>query len=313
MAELSIKKSLLAGLLLLVPALLPAQLPADLEQGFARAVAAYESGDMPAAEKIYRGLIKDYPKLPELYNNLAASLVAQGKSQQAIKVLQSGLRSHSGFASLYDNLLDVNASLSRQHYMQALVPVKQVSLRLQSTSLTDLGELYYASQPPLQIAASQPEPTPRVAVKTPVQKPVTTVAKPTPTVTTKLAQTESLADDVPPVMDMESQVKAALLSWAEAWSRQDVKTYVNAYVKDYRPDSNISHAAWVKQRQQRLKRPKWIKIKLDKMEFFILESGRVAVQLQQSYQSNTYRDVGRKEMLLRLQDGQWKIEKEHSQ
>jgi len=69
-AELSIKKSILAGLLLLVPALLQAQLPAALEQGFARALAAYESGDMAGAEKMYRGLIKDYPKLPELYNNL---------------------------------------------------------------------------------------------------------------------------------------------------------------------------------------------------------------------------------------------------
>jgi len=194
--------------------------------------------------------------------------------------------------------------------MQALVPVKQVSLRLKSMALSDLGELYYAPQPPVQIASSQ-KPTP-AAVKAPAQKPLTSVAKQTPTVAPKLAQTESLADDVPPVMDMEAQVKTALLSWAVAWSRQDVKAYVNAYVKDYRPDSNISHAAWVKQRQQRLKRPKWIKIKLDKMEFFIIESGKVAVQLQQSYQSNTYRDVGRKEMLLRLQDGRWKIEKEHN-
>lgn len=307
MAELSIKNSILAGLLLLIPSLLQAQLPVELEQGFARAASAYEAGDMPGAEKIYRQLLKDYPKLPELYNNLAASLIAQGKSKQAIKVLQAGLRSHSGFASLYDNLLDVNASISRQHYMQALVPVKQDNPRLRAMPLSDLGEIYYARQPPVQIATAP-------VAKGPVLKPKTSsVKEPEPAATT-LAQAEGelLVDDVPPVMDMESQVKAALLSWADAWSHQDVKAYINAYVKDYRPDENTSHAAWLKQRQQRLTRPKWIKIKLEKMEFFILESGKVAVQLQQSYQSNSYRDTGRKELLLQLQDGNWKIEKEHA-
>lgn len=309
--EFPIKKTILAGLVLLLPSLLFAQLPAALEQRFARALAAYERGDMAGSEKLYRGLIKDYPKLPELYNNLAASLVAQGKSEQAIKVLQSGLRSHSAYASLYENLLNVNASMSREHYMQALVPVKQEKPRLKAQALTDLGQLYYAPPAPLQVAIKK-SPTP-VTVKQPATKPVKAAVVPAPT-EIKLAQTntDNLVADVPPIMDMESQVRASLLAWAKAWSQQNTKTYVNAYVRDYRPNNNISHKSWVKQRQQRLKRPKWIKVKLDDMQFFVLENGDVAVRLRQDYRSNSYRDIGRKELLLQRQDGRWKIKQENS-
>jgi len=296
----------------MVPLLVQAQLPAALEQRFAKAVAAYDAGDMPGSEKLYRELIKDYPKLPELYNNLAASLVAQGKSEQAIKVLQSGLRSHSGFASLYDNLLNVNASMSRQHYMQALVPVKQTTPSLKGIALTDLSVVYYAQQPAPQVASNN---TPKVSVaEKVVNKQLTASVEKIVIETPKLAQankTEVVAD-VPPIMDLESQVRSTLLLWAEAWSRQDAQAYVNAYVKGYRPNNTISHKGWVKQREQRLKRPKWIKVKLENMQFFILERGKVAVQLQQSYRSNSYHDVGRKELLLELQDGQWKIQQENS-
>lgn len=310
-AESSIKKAILAGLLLL-PTLLFAQLPTALEQRFAEAAAAYDRGDMAGSEKLYRGLIRDYPKLPELYNNLAASLVAQGQSEQAIKVLQIGLRSHSAYASLYDNLLNVNASMSRQHYMQALVPVKEEGPSIKGMALTNLGELYYAQKPRVQLAARKV--TPPTPVKKPENKPLTARVVKTATASVKLAQatTDKLVDDVPPIMALESQVRAALLAWAEAWSRQDVKAYTGAYVKGYRPGNNLSHRSWLKQRAQRLKRPKWIKIKLDKMHLLVREDGRVGVQLQQSYRSNSYRDVGRKELLLRIQDGQWKIEKENS-
>lgn len=322
-AEFSIKKSILVGLLMVLPLWAQAQLPAALEQGFASARAAYERGDAARSERLYRALLKDYPKLPELYNNLAITLIAQGKSQQAIDVLQSGLRSHDGFASLYDNLLNVNASISRQQYMQALVPLQNEKPKLKEVALTDLGEVYYAQPAPLQVAMVEKTPpakaTPKVQTtvkpKAPTPAPVQIKPEveklaeaPRPTV----APAEPLADNVPPLMGLEVQLKSVLQAWAEAWSRKDLQAYVNGYVKGYRPDQTMSHAHWLKQREQRLRRPKWIKVQLDEMAFFELDKDRVAVQLRQSYQSNRYQDVGRKELLLQRQDGQWKILQERS-
>ena len=320
-AEFSIKKSILTGLLLILPLWVQAQLPSALEKRFASAQAAYEDGDVARSEGLYRALLKDYPKLPELYNNLAVTLVAQGKSQQAIDVLQSGLRSHDGFASLYDNLLNVNASISRQQYMQALVPLKNEKPRLKPVALTDLGAVYYA--PPVQLAVvEQPSPVPaapkpvavveaKASAATPVaNKPV--LEKVVEAARPVVEPAVPMADNVPPLMGLEVELKSILLAWAEAWSRKDLQAYVNGYGKGYRPDENTTHAAWLKQREQRLRRPKWIKVRLDEMEFFVLEKDKVAVQLRQSYQSNSYRDIGRKEMVLELQDGQWKIVQERA-
>jgi tetratricopeptide (TPR) repeat protein len=305
----------------------------DLTSRYEQARQLYQQGQLKQAESLYRDLLDEYPKLPELYNNLAVVLVADGRLEEAKDVLQDGLRSQSVFASMYDNLLNINSSLSRQLYLQALLPVDEIEPGVKDLdSLSEFAQLYYPTNESIgQTKVSEGVQNKRAgdsvilsAIKDqeskaePVKTVITQIKPDSKTANvarlTQLAQSGDapLMDHVPPIMNLEHEISTALNHWVDAWSAKDSQAYINSYVENYRPDKNTTHTAWVKQRQSRLARPKWIKVSIDKVQYFILDANRVAVQLRQRYRSDTYNDVTQKELVLIRVDGSWKIEQENS-
>ena len=65
------------------------------------------AGDTTTPERLLRLLIERTPKLPEIHNNLGAVLLREGKSQEALGVLQRAMAKFPDFVPLY-----VNASLA---------------------------------------------------------------------------------------------------------------------------------------------------------------------------------------------------------
>ncbi|MBD3670246.1 MAG: tetratricopeptide repeat protein [Gammaproteobacteria bacterium] len=358
----------------------------ELKSRFDKALSLSDDGETAEAVSLYRQLIEDYPKAPELYNNLAILLVKQNQPEQAVKVLEQGLRSHPGYAALYDNLIELNLNLSRQNYMKALVPIREQGAELASQrSTSDLAELYYdrnqadklaqaeAALEKASRALNQAEARARDAVQSRERAEANVKAEREARANAedrarqesearaeaetrlrieldarRLAQDEareaSLAreqaeaqlrelnqqisrakaqieqlklaknetgtvDEVPPVMNLEDKARAAINAWAEAWMGQDVQGYVDAYVDGYAPPGK-SHRQWVDDRKVRLTRPAYIRIDLSEFEFFIIDSTHIAVQFKQKYSRKNYSDREHKEVLLVLEDGRWKIEKE---
>ncbi len=104
---------------------------------------------------------------------------------------------------------------------------------------------------------------------------------------------------------------AAVQTWADAWSNQDVDGYINSYVPNYSPDG-LSNSAWQAQRNQRLTKPTYIKVTLANLSATQLNANTAIVTFNQRYESNTYQDMTNKEItLVRIQNS-WKISSERS-
>jgi hypothetical protein len=114
-----------------------------------------------------------------------------------------------------------------------------------------------------------------------------------------------------PKMTAEADITEAVSIWAKAWSAQDVDQYTSIYSADYKGDAS-SHAAWVKSRATRLKRPKWIRVDIGPLSFNHLDAAHVEVTFWQVYRASNYQDETQKSLQLRLDGDQWRITQEVS-
>jgi Flp pilus assembly protein TadD len=76
----------LALFALFLSALAPAQSarPVDPQEILKQAFAAHQSGDMPAAIRLYREFLKDHPDVAEIRSNLGVALARDGQYTAAI-------------------------------------------------------------------------------------------------------------------------------------------------------------------------------------------------------------------------------------
>jgi len=95
------------------------QNPRDPQMRFLRAVILGEQGKAADAEAALTQLTRDYPELPEPYNNLAAIHAAQGQYDKARDALETALRLNPNYATAHENLGDVYARLAAQQYARA--------------------------------------------------------------------------------------------------------------------------------------------------------------------------------------------------
>ena len=111
--------------------------------------------------------------------------------------------------------------------------------------------------------------------------------------------------------DLEA-IDPFLRSWAKAWGRKDVKSYLTHYSKIFQPPGGISLTFWRKQRRQRLLKPAFIEIEIRNVQKKITDTSRVQVTFNQMYRSNTYSDRVFKILDLQWGNKGWKILKETS-
>jgi Flp pilus assembly protein TadD len=94
--------------------------PRDPQMRFLRGVIQSESGRTSDAIATYTDLVREYPELPEPYNNLAVLYAAQSEFERAREALQMAIRANPGYATAHANLGDVYVQLARQSYERAL-------------------------------------------------------------------------------------------------------------------------------------------------------------------------------------------------
>src|SRR5438132_876027 len=96
------------------------QRPKDAKGRFMKGLILVEQNKVAEAIEVFSALSRDYPELPEPYNNLAVLYAAQGQYEKARQQLEMSIRTHPSYATAYENLGDVYTKLASQAYDKAL-------------------------------------------------------------------------------------------------------------------------------------------------------------------------------------------------
>lgn len=91
----------------------------DAQLRFIRGMALNALNRLPAAEAEFAALTREFPELPEPYNNLAVVRAAQGKLDQALLALEDAIRAVPDYAVAHENLGDIHAQLAARSYRAA--------------------------------------------------------------------------------------------------------------------------------------------------------------------------------------------------
>ena len=258
--------------------------PQDAEARFVRGLALTQLDRVPDAIRAFADLTRDYPQLPEPYNNLAVLYAQEGDYEKARDALEAALATHPSYATAHENLGDIYAALAGAAYNRALM-LDQGNRGVQQ-KLSLISQMDGAAAPvaPLQPAESQPQPAESQ------QQP----AESQPSA-------EAPFDTAP--------IQSAVNTWAQAWQNQDLPAYFFAYARTFTPEGGLSRSAWETQRRDRISRPETITLRISNLQVQSVPGGAIAT-FTQDYSADTYSDSVTKVLEMVREDGNWKITRE---
>ena len=186
---------------------------------------------------------------------------------------------------------------------------KSSNQRTNSERTAEILPTQVAKAPATEKPQASPEPPPTQVVKAPVTEKPQLLPEPRPP---KIAITTKVERNTLRRSTKESLTNA-INQWAKAWSDKNVKDYLSSYSKDFSVPGNRSREDWESLREDRLRRPKFIKVTLEYQRFVEIQENVVDVFFRQTYSSNTYKDVTNKVLRMtkvlrmRREDSEWKI------
>jgi tetratricopeptide (TPR) repeat protein len=300
--------------------------PKDARGRFLKGLILAEQKKSDDAILIFTELTRDYPELPEPYNNLAVLYANQGQYDKARSALEMAIRTHPSYATAHENLGDVYAKMASQAYDKALQFDR--ANRTAQTKLNLIRELF-PNPPPASRAATgavakaedaTSKPTPKAAAP----KAAGPVASTPPAVaagaepatgsgTKKPAGAPAGKDKATakvPAPDNTRFVLQAVDQWAKAWSDNDVAAYLTHYAPDFEPPEGLSRAAWEAQRRERIAKPRKIEVTVEAPKVVFTGADRVKVTFRQRYRSDTFNATGMKTLDMVRQGDKWLISRE---
>jgi len=268
--------------------------PQDARARFLKGLILTEQNNTEAAIKVFTLLTRDYPELPEPYNNLAVLYAAQGQYDRAQESLEMAIRTHPSYAVAHENLGDVYAKMASEAYDKALSLDR--SNQTAQTKLALIRELFggtpmLASEPAQTVVATQATPNTAITPAPPRAQPAESAP-------------------VAPTADQTQDVIAAVDSWAKAWSDKDTAGYLSHYSPKFDPAGKQSRKEWENTRRVRLKRPKFIEISVSKQNVSFSGNNKATISFQQRYKSNTIDSVGQKTLKMVKSNDRWLIVQE---
>ena len=94
--------------------------PRDAELRFKRAMLFVEMGKIQAAIIAFDEMTRDFPAMPEPYNNLAVLYAKTGQTDKARAALEMAVRTDPRYATGFENLGDIYLKLASENYFKAL-------------------------------------------------------------------------------------------------------------------------------------------------------------------------------------------------
>ena len=93
--------------------------PRDPQMRFVKANVLTAAGRSADAEALLQQLTRDYPELPEPWNNLAVLHASRGQLDKAEEALQTALRINPAYATALENLGDLRLRQAVEAYQRA--------------------------------------------------------------------------------------------------------------------------------------------------------------------------------------------------
>ena len=109
----------------------------------------------------------------------------------------------------------------------------------------------------------------------------------------------------------EESVSNLVTLWSKSWEEKKLDKYFKCYLNNYKAKNYSKHSEWKKDREQRIKNKKNIKIEITNFNVIILNEKNSLIEFQQDYKSESFNDKVTKHLILiRHADG-WKIAGEY--
>lgn len=275
--------------------------PQDAQARFLRGLVLVRLNRSAEAVKMFADLTRDYPQLPEPYNNLAVLYAQQGDYEKARDALEAALATHPSYATAHENLGDIYAALAGAAYNRAL-SLDGANQGVRS-KLALIGQLDGQGSTSVATAPTISTPPPAAAVPASVP-PASTVPAPPPSTPATAAPTVDAAT--------AASVTSVINAWAAAWSSQDLNAYFATYSPSFVPEGGLGRSAWEAQRRDRISRAKSIQVKALNPVFSRLAADRLSVSFNQSYVSDSFSDSTQKTLELQQAGSSWLIAREYS-
>ncbi len=301
--------------------------PRDTRARFLKGLIFVEQGNTKDATDVFLALTKDFPDLPEPYNNLAVIYAAQGQYDKARGALEQSIRTHPSYATAYENLGDVYAKLASQAYDKALqfdsanpAAKNKLALVRELVGGSPTGKPVVVAAAP----ASPASPAAPIAAKEVAKAPAVPAAEPakaaTPKEAPKAPAVVAAVEPAKPAAEKSAPPKAAaggsdvleaVNAWAKAWSTQDVDRYLASYARDFKTPGGEARAEWEKGRRQRIAAPKSISVTVDAAKVSVTGDNQATVTFRQGYRSDVVKTANTtKTLLMAKTDGRWLIQQE---
>ena len=289
--------------------------PKDAQARFLKGLIFAEQGNTKEATEVFLQLTKDYPDLPEPYNNLAVIYASQGQYDKARSALEQSIRTHPSYATAYENLGDVYAKLASQAYDKALQidssnPAAKNKLALVrelvgGNAPATTAVAVAAAKPPVVVAAAPAAPAPAPATKEPAK------VEPTKPAVVAAVEPKPAAAPEKPAASPNAEILDTVNGWAKAWSAQNVDAYLAFYGKDFKAPGGESRAEWEKARRARISAPKSITVKVEGPKVSMSGDGQASVTFRQGYSSDVLKGANTvKTLVFAKSDGRWLIQQE---
>jgi tetratricopeptide (TPR) repeat protein len=280
--------------------------PKDMQARFLKGIILSEQGQTDEAVNIFIALNKDFPELPEPYNNLAVIYAGQGQYEKAKVALEMALRTHPSYATAHENLGDIYAKMASQAYDRALqLDRSKVSSKTKLALIKDLPPLSGKISTTNTQLAAQTAATytaPAIITSSNIMPAHSAVA---------ISATPTQAKTITPESSINSEeVIKTLNAWAKAWSSRNAKSYLALYARDFKTPNNESRSSWEQQRRERISKPQPIVVSVSNTKVRFQDDSHASVSFIQSYRSGALNSTTHKTLILTKNNGQWQIQAE---
>lgn len=282
--------------------------PKNPDARFIKGMALARTGKNEQAIVIFKSLVRDYPNNPEPYNNLAALYALQGKYHEARDALLAAINTHPSYATAYENLGNIYSKMAIVAYNRALELDKDKKPEQVDVQLAFINRFSDATGKSVTVA------TPVVTapvVAAPVVKPEPTKAKTEVSIAEKSTSVDT-GSSIFSYDEEKNRILATIYAWSQAWSSQKPEDYLSYYAPDFEIPQNMSRSEWEALRHDRLKKPRFIRVQVEKPTISFVDDKTVRLSFLQDYHSDSIKDKIRKTLIMRKVNGNWRILRETS-
>jgi tetratricopeptide (TPR) repeat protein len=305
-----------------------AQKPGDPDARFAKGLILAEQNKTAEAIEVFTTLSRDYPDLPEPYNNLAVLYASQGQYEKARQQLEKSIRTHPSYATAYENLGDVYTKLASQAYDKALqFDSSNSAAKNKLSMIRDLVSTNRLPDPPSAPTVASTDPARPAGAKSVPSKPEAKPAEVKPAV---VAKADTPKAEAKPVVVAKADapkgegkqpraqegdrlaVLEAVLAWADAWSQRKVETYLAFYAQDFKTPKGEGRTEWEAARRERITGAKKIEVAVESPKIVLKDENNAVVSFKQRYRSDTLKTDSRKTLVMVRTGGRWAIQQERT-